>query len=353
MASLIKKREVYYLRYRVDGVQKKKSLGRISKEDARDALAAAKIQEGRKQKGRPVTSITIDISDQSSGPKFNEFIDGYVADYGKKHPRTAFDVENRFRVGGPVREHFGDLVIANGAALADHWCAAWTEYETARVQEVAPRTVQKEFQYLRAALSRASDAYKLVRVSPLAGAKFDLDVPALEISYFSPSELEAIYDADPVNAANHRYLVNVGIRRGEAIICEKSDVGRDEMRVRPGKTQEKGVAARTVPLSEGAQEARERILFDNKGGNLFFAPVHRDTWTSRFHKARVSAGLPDGTFHWLRHTFISTLVNDVKAPLPVVKELAGHANIETTMKYVHVKDKHFHEAIGGLNALNF
>ncbi len=146
-----------------------------------------------------------------------------------------------------------------------------------------------------------------------------------------------IYEADPAAAVHHRYLVNVGIRRGEAVRLERKDVGREEMRVVPGKANK----GRTIPLSPGAQEARERILFDHQGGDPFFAGVHQDTWTTRFRRAREKAGLEEGTLHWLRHTFISTLINDRGQSLPVVKELAGHASIETTMKYIHVKDRHY------------
>lgn len=345
MASLIKKGNTYYLRYRLDGVQRKKSLGSVSASDAKTACDAASVQEKAQRKGKSVSSITIDISDVADGPLFNEYISKYIDDFSKNHPRTGWDIANRFREDGPIRAQFGNLVIANGEAVADKWVRAWTEYQTERVEQVAARTVQKEFQYLRAALNRAANDYRLVRVSPLASAKFDLYLPELEISYFEPAELELIYEADPANAATHRFLANNGIRRGEAIRLNRKDVGREEMRVVPGKTNK----GRTIPLSEGAQDARDRILHDHQGGDPFFAPVHKDTWTSRFHKARVRSGLDAGTFHWLRHTFISTLINDRGQSLPVVKELAGHASIETTMKYVHIKERHIREAVAGLN----
>ena len=337
-----KEGQSFLLRYRVNGVIESKSLGKVSKKVARDAMRAATLQE--KQKGK-VAAITIDISDTCEGKTFNQFIDGYVDDYAKAHPKTAHDVASRFREGGDIRAHFGNLVIANGEAIADRWVKAWVEYKSERIEQAAPRTVQREWQYLNAALNRAASQYRLCRVSPLAGAKLDLFIPETEISYFEPADLEMIYEADPASAVHHRYLVNVGIRRGEAVRLERKDVGREEMRVVPGK----GNKGRTIPLSPGAQEARERILFDHPGGDPFFAGVHQDTWTTRFRRAREKAGLEEGTLHWLRHTFISTLINDRGQSLPVVKELAGHANIETTMKYVHVKERHIRDAVAGLS----
>jgi integrase len=43
-----------------------------------------------------------------------------------------------------------------------------------------------------------------------------------------------------------------------------------------------------------------------------------------------------GTLHSLRHHFISHLVNNLREPITVAAQLAGHTKIETTMKYTHV-----------------
>ena len=68
---------------------------------------------------------------------------------------------------------------------------------------------------------------------------------------------------------------------------------------------------------------------------------------SRFliQKARVRAGLENGTLHSLGHCFISHLVNDLPEPITVAAELAGHAKVETTMKYIHVLPDHVKRAM--------
>ncbi len=71
--------------------------------------------------------------------------------------------------------------------------------------------------------------------------------------------------------------------------------------------------------------------------------------SKKFAEVRRLAEVDRGTLHGLRHTFISYLVNDLREPLPVVQELAGHAKVETTMRYIHVLPDHHKRAVQNLN----
>jgi site-specific recombinase XerD len=50
-------------------------------------------------------------------------------------------------------------------------------------------------------------------------------------------------------------------------------------------------------------------------------------------------------FHDLRHTVGSDLVK-AGVPIPVVKEILGHREISTTMRYAHVQQEQLLEAVG-------
>jgi site-specific recombinase XerD len=52
--------------------------------------------------------------------------------------------------------------------------------------------------------------------------------------------------------------------------------------------------------------------------------------------------------HDMRHSFISNLVAS-GVDLRTVKELAGHSNIQTTMKYAHLAKGQTHKAIEALS----
>jgi integrase len=78
----------------------------------------------------------------------------------------------------------------------------------------------------------------------------------------------------------------------------------------------------------------EDLVFPNSVGNfLDHAKLRR-----RFHKALDAAGLKRIRFHDLRHTF-GTLAVQV-FPMSDVKAYMGHADIQTTMIYVHHVPQH-------------
>ena len=69
----------------------------------------------------------------------------------------------------------------------------------------------------------------------------------------------------------------------------------------------------------------------------------RDT-RKGFEAALEKAGVPRIRIHDMRHSFVSNLLMqgvDVKA----AKELAGHRDIQTTMKYAHLAPGHLKDSV--------
>jgi integrase len=105
--------------------------------------------------------------------------------------------------------------------------------------------------------------------------------------------------------------------------------------------QTKSGKHRTVPLSTqpmiclGEKEHREEGDHVLHLGNPK-RPIHVDTLTHEFLQLRrdVHPGKKDHSLHSLRHTFC-TLLAEAGTPTHTIKQLAGHASIDTTMKYVH------------------
>jgi integrase len=62
-------------------------------------------------------------------------------------------------------------------------------------------------------------------------------------------------------------------------------------------------------------------------------PLDGDALSSRYRDALARAGLRPLRFHDLRHTFGTRMI--AKADIRRVQEWMGHADIQTTMKYLH------------------
>ncbi|MEX2399849.1 MAG: tyrosine-type recombinase/integrase [Rhodothermales bacterium] len=114
---------------------------------------------------------------------------------------------------------------------------------------------------------------------------------------------------------------------------------------------------RTVPISGACldvlwtlheartSEADDYVFKGEKNGDRLDASYV----SKRFKKYVKLAQLSDDlTFHSLRHTFITWMVQR-GVPVPVVQKLAGHADISTTMQYVHVAGGDLHDAVSKMN----
>ncbi len=62
-------------------------------------------------------------------------------------------------------------------------------------------------------------------------------------------------------------------------------------------------------------------------------PINGDALSKRYEKALAAAGLRRLRFHDLRHTFGTRMIR--QADIRRVQEWMGHADIQTTMKYLH------------------
>lgn len=140
------------------------------------------------------------------------------------------------------------------------------------------------------------------------------------------------------------FLLDTGARTGEALRLRWENVYADRvvfMDTKNGKN-------RAVPLTKRAREVlaqKDRSIAGpftdiKKNGRL------RGMWD----RAKYQLGLSDDKEfvpHLLRHTFCSRLVQR-GVPLVVVKELAGHADISTTMRYSHLSPVNLISAIEAL-----
>ena len=132
-----------------------------------------------------------------------------------------------------------------------------------------------------------------------------------------------------------RLGVSTGMRRGALAGLAFEDVGPDHIHVPAASTKRDGY---TIPLFDDAQAVLEDVPHDE--GLVLRrhdgSAVPETMLSKQFARFRERAGLPDDvTFHTLRHTFASWLVQ-AGVPLYKVSRWLGHHSITVTERYAHL-----------------
>jgi len=174
---------------------------------------------------------------------------------------------------------------------------------------------------------------------------------------YSPGQISQLLSA--CDRYKHRVffstLYSAGLRVDEAchLRPEAIDSARMQIRVEKGK----GKKERHTLLSETLLEELRRYhhvyrpqqwLFYGRSPEI---PLSSRTIQIAFKKLVKRAGLPDkGGPHSLRHSFATHLLES-GVEITIVQRLLGHANVKTTMGYLHVRDERLAQVRSPLDRL--
>jgi integrase/recombinase XerD len=135
-------------------------------------------------------------------------------------------------------------------------------------------------------------------------------------------------------------IYSAGLRVGEVTHLKISDIDSDRMQIRIIKS--KGHQDRYVPLSKYALLGLRKYVLSAKpkvylfNGSVKGEPIGTGAIQQSFRLAAQKANiLKDVSVHSLRHTYATHLLEE-GVDIVTIKELLGHANIRTTMLYLHV-----------------
>ncbi len=202
---------------------------------------------------------------------------------------------------------------------------------------------------LHGILGRAKRVYGL-RINAAAEVEKFARRSSGEIEVFSPEEVWALVRAAASTQDGAMFLTAAftGLRMGELLALRWRDVDftGQTVRVRASYylgqlTTPKSGKVRSVPLAPdvaaaiaqlGRREdwiADDDLVFAGEGGDYLDGSALR----RRYKAALARAGLRSLRFHDLQHTFGTRMI--AKADIRRVQEWMGHADTQTTMKYLH------------------
>jgi integrase len=209
-------------------------------------------------------------------------------------------------------------------------------YIKARQQAVSPATVNREVACLKHMFNLAAEWGHYRGKNPVKGIK-SLPEDNLKLRTLSEGEERALLaHCSPYLQDLVVFSTNTGIRHGDILRLTWKEVDLESgwLTIVPRKTRKKVLE---VPLNEKALGVVKGWHGIRKCEYVFYNPETggqwKDLWLG-FKKACRKAGLDDVNFHTLRHTFATRLLAS-GVDLVTVKELLGHADIRTTLRYVH------------------
>ena len=247
----------------------------------------------------------------------------------------------RWIVSGHLVPAFGGLAVeAVTTGVIERWLGSLGGAASSR---------RKYLVVLHGVLRRARKVWGLD-----SNAAAEVEKPPLtrgaEIQVFSPEEIWALVraSASEQDAALYLTAAFTGLRMGELIaLCWRDvDFTGSAIRVRASYargalTTPKSGKVRAVPMAPDVALAlaqlgkREHWVSDDDlvfagetGGHLDGSALRR-----RYKTALGAAGLRPLRFHDLRHTFGTRMI--ATADIRRVQEWMGHADIQTTMRYLH------------------
>jgi len=178
------------------------------------------------------------------------------------------------------------------------------DYVSARSEDVAPGTIQKEITVLKHALKLAVE-WELLNNNPAQGVKLP-KLPEGRTRYLSPTELKAALKSAPDwMRAPLALAAFTGMRRGELLGLRWADVDLDGRRVYLRET--KNGSLRVLALN-GLAVRVLASLSQGLPGDLVLAGVDGQKLSVYTKRLFDHLGIADASFHSLRHTAASWLV---------------------------------------------
>ncbi len=342
MASIRKRRSNYFIDYYVNGKRVRKHIG-TSKKVAELALADLRLKLEKRE-------IGIENKDYVFDQLITEF-----RTYCKTNlaPSTA----NRYNAILDNFLRYRSKVCPHLIKLSQFTSKIFEDFKEFRKEEKAEnRTVNAEMIVIRM-MFRLAVSWGYCARNPTDGVS-KLRVPSTICPKFLTEEQcrQLIDASDDFLRPIFFTFLNTGLRKGELENLEWVDIDfeRRKLMIRVKDDWTPKTNEREIPINEGLlkvlqdQKAKfngSRYVFPDEDGGI----IYKNRLLKRFKTLAKNLKFGEvDTVHALRHTFASHLVMK-GVDLATVKQLMGHSDIDTTMIYSHLTNKHVEDAVQKLD----
>ena len=337
MATLRRKRNNYFIDYRISGRRLRKNVGH-SKKIAELALKDLEVKIARGELG-------FEKKDKALNNLFEDFLSYSKTNHSPsttKRYRAIVDNFKRFLTDYPHIAKISHL----GPKLFE-------DYKRFRIDgEAANKTLNIELQTLRSIFNLAK-TWGYTKENPTDGVKSMKITNHITPRFLSEAECKKLLDAcNEWEYPIFYTFLNTGMRKSELLNIEWSDVdfNRRKIKIRVKDNWSPKTDEREIPINNTLLKLLKKHREESKKGSFVFHDGRGDQIENNRLRKRIMSltkkcGFPEVTkLHTLRHTFASHLVMK-GIDLPTVKKLMGHSDIQTTMIYSHLADEHVDKAV--------
>ncbi|SRR5216684_1458067 len=275
-------------------------------------------------------------------PRLREFATRWITEYAKANQLKPSTIDTYENIRLPhILPVLGDLRL-------DEVDAAAIQRLKVAMAELNPTTVNGVLNLLSGMLRTAVEWGELRAMPPRIG-KLKVD-KAAPFEFYGFEDFERLVDGAAKCGGDHLAMVllggEAGLRRGELLALEQTDVNHQagQLTIQRSEwegevTVPKGGRTRRVPMTARLSAAMQAVRH-LRGPRVFYQPDGKtvDAYVVRcwMQQAQTRAGLPlTCGVHLLRHTFCSHLAMK-GAPARSIMELAGHSDLSTTLRYMHL-----------------
>jgi integrase len=208
-------------------------------------------------------------------------------------------------------------------------------YKIHRRKQVSGSTVNRELALLKRMLNLAIDWDLYLGSNPVRKVKFFQEINTGFHVLSKEEEKQFLASATPYIQDIAVFALNTGLRIGEirSLKWESVDLENNLLTVFAEKTHK----IRPVPINAGTRHVLEFWALGRKSEFVFYNHQTGKPFVdlkAGFALACRKAGIEGVTWHTLRHTFASRLL-DRGVDIVTVQQLLGHSTLTVTMRYTH------------------